>query len=62
MDTYDCLACGAHFSEDQQTRHEYKHGICPCCGCDDIKPVYDQDIQIELADLRAMREASSIKG
>jgi len=39
MDIYDCLDCGAHFDESQQTDYEYKNGICPICGGDDIKPV-----------------------
>lgn len=35
---YECLACGARFNEMDQTNHEYKNGICPCCGHNDIKP------------------------
>jgi PHP family Zn ribbon phosphoesterase len=56
-----CLDCGAKFTEQDQTRSEYRDGQCPSCGYEDIKPV-DLDMEKELADLKAMREASRIKG
>jgi predicted nucleic acid-binding Zn-ribbon protein len=56
---YECLACGARFDEMDQTQNEYKNGICPCCGNYDTKPI-DILIEKELADLRAMREASPV--
>jgi predicted nucleic acid-binding Zn-ribbon protein len=59
--TYECLACGAEFSEMDQTRSDYRDGKCPSCGYEDIKPV-DFDTEKELADLKAMREASLIRG
>jgi DNA-directed RNA polymerase subunit RPC12/RpoP len=61
MMNYQCEDCQAEFDEMDQTNHEYKNGICPCCGHNDIKPV-DLLIEKELADLKAMREASRIKG
>jgi len=56
-----CADCGADFTEMDQTNHDYKNGICPCCGHKDIKPV-DFLIEKELADLKAMREASRVRG
>ncbi len=56
---YECLDCGAGFNEMDQTNHEHKNGICPCCGNYDIKPV-DFLVEKELADLQAMREASRV--
>ena len=61
VQTFRCCACDAQFDEMMQTNHDYKNGICPCCGHNDIKPI-DFLIEKELADLRAMREASLIKG
>jgi rRNA maturation endonuclease Nob1 len=58
--TFRCLACETIFDEMMQTNHEYKNGICPCCGNYDTKPV-DFLYEKELADLKAMREASPIK-
>jgi hypothetical protein len=58
---YECLACGARFNEMDQTNHDYKNGICPCCGNYDIKPI-DFLIEKELEDLKALRGASRIKG
>lgn len=58
--TYQCIACGAKFTEMEQTRSEYRNGQCPVCGYDDIKPV-DVIIEKELADYKAMKEASRIK-
>jgi predicted nucleic acid-binding Zn-ribbon protein len=58
---YECLACGSKFTEMEQTRSEYRNGQCPSCGYEDIKPV-DFNVEKELADLKAMREASLIKG
>jgi predicted Zn-ribbon and HTH transcriptional regulator len=56
-----CLDCGAEFDEMDQTRSDYRDGKCPSCSGEDIKPVAF-DTEKELADLKAMREASSIKG
>ncbi len=58
---YRCLCCDTEFTEFDQTRSDYRNGQCPSCGYEDIKPV-DFDIEKELADLIAMREASPIKG
>ena len=55
-----CADCGADFTEMDQTNHDYKIGIGPCCGHNDIKPV-DFLIEKELEDLKAMRGASLIK-
>ena len=59
--TYRCLSCDAQFDEMEQTKHEYKNGACPCCGNYDIKPI-DFLVEKELADLKALREASRIRG
>jgi len=58
--TYRC-SCGEVFDEMDQTRSDHRDGKCPRCSNDDIKPV-DFLIEKELADLKAMREASRIKG
>ncbi len=36
---FDCLSCGAHFSEMEQTRNQYKNNQCPCCGDENLKLV-----------------------
>jgi predicted Zn-ribbon and HTH transcriptional regulator len=58
---YECLACGSRFPEFDQTRSDHRDGKCPSCGYEDIKPV-DFLVEKELADLKAMREASGIRG
>jgi predicted nucleic acid-binding Zn-ribbon protein len=59
---WECLACGTIFDETDQTRSDYRDGKCPLCGYEDIKPHTGFDTEKELADLKAMREASPIKG
>jgi len=58
--TYEC-SCGEVFDEMEQTRSAHRDGKCPRCGSDDIKPV-DLDMEKELTDLIAMRQASRIRG
>jgi predicted nucleic acid-binding Zn-ribbon protein len=64
---YQCLVCGESF---KQADGEYRHGylVCPICGCEDLIVVWDENnpatsfedfgLEKELADLKAMREAS----
>lgn len=69
---YECLACGTRFTEMQQTRSEHRNGQCPSCGYKGIRPkvksvstfltLVDALLEKELADLKAMREASRIRG
>jgi len=32
-----CLDCGAEFTEQEQTRSDYRDSKCPYCGGEDIK-------------------------
>lgn len=38
---YECLDCGARFSEMEQTRSKYRDGQCPECHGEDIKEEND---------------------
>jgi len=57
-----CQDCENRFSQMEQTRSEYRDGQCPACGGEEFKEVEDFGLEKELADLKAMREASRIKG
>jgi len=58
---YECLACETIFDESELVYTDYRHGKCPSCGCPDIKP-HRLDTEKEIDDLKAMREASRVRG